>query len=211
VGTFNGTYDPRGLLAMLRYRKLHAGDAERFAEHIIRLDLDDRRSRFGATVSDDEVRRYCAALDWRSVTVIAFFDNTGIRAAGELRMDQYPGPTWGEAAFSVEKSVQGQGIGRDLMRRIVTIAQNAGLARLSVICRPENRRMRQLLTAFNAESTVDIEEVVASIRLHRPNPLSLVQESLDDSSGLMPMLIDQWYSHINALMTLPAFTLPKAA
>ncbi len=183
---------------MLRYRKLHSGDAQRFADHIIRLAPDDRRSRFAGTVSDDEVRRYCATLDRRNTLVIAFFDGFEIRAAAELRMDRQAGQA--EAAFSVEKSVQGQGIGRELMRRIVTIAQNLGLTRLSVICRPENRRMRQLLAAFNAESAVDIEEVVASIQLGRANPVSLAQESFDDGSGLVPIMLDHWYANLTALM-----------
>jgi hypothetical protein len=126
-------------------------------------------------------------------------------------MDRYPGPTCAEAAFSVEKSAQGQGVGRDLMRRIVTVAQNSGLARLSVICRPENRRMRQLLAAFHAESAVDIEEVVASIRLGRPSPATLVQESIDDGAGLFPFMLDHWYANVTALLSPLDARLRKAA
>ncbi|MEI8395008.1 MAG: GNAT family N-acetyltransferase [Rhodospirillaceae bacterium] len=184
---------------MFGFRKLYSGDAEKFAEHIIRLDNDDRRCRFAASLSDNEIRGYCKRIDWPSTTVIGYFDERSIRGAVELRRE--PGSAHAEVAFSVERVCQGQGVGTTLMRRIVLVAQNTGITRLSVICQPQNRRMRQMLTRFNAESTVDIEEVVSSIQVRPPSPLSLVQETLDDGAGLMPILFGRWYSDVIGLMT----------
>ena len=192
---------------MFGYRKLGPGDARGFAEHIVRLSPDDRRSRFAGTVSDREVHRYCAALDWKTNTVIGFFDDSVIRAAVELRTSGNAEPV-AEAAFSVERPFQGRGLGAALMRRIITVAQNSGIKRLSVICLPENTRMRHLLAKFNAESSVDLEEVVASIHLRPADPLSLAQESIDTSSGYLPLLFDRWYSNLVGAF-LPAATIPR--
>jgi len=181
---------------MVGYRKLNPGDARQFGEHMARLDADDRRSRFAGTVSDREIHRYCAGLDWRHTTIIGFFDQGMIRAAVELRMEPGVAEPAAEAAFSVERGFQGKGIGSALLRRIVTVAQNTGIRHLSVICQPGNWRMRQMLAKFNAESEVDIQEVVASIRLRPADPFSLAQESFDDGSGLMPILFDQWCGNL---------------
>jgi len=184
---------------MFGYRKLNAGDARSFGEHVVRLSPDDRRSRFAGTVSDREIHRYCASLDWTRTTVIGFFDDGVIRAAVELRMDAAAGSA--EAAFSVERDFQGKGIGSALMRRIVTVAQNSGITRLRVFCLPENWRMRALLARFSAESEVNIDEVAAAIQLRPADPLSLAQESFDDGSGYLPILFERWYTGMmSALM-----------
>ena len=39
-------------------RKLWIGEAERYRDHLLRLDPISRRNRFAGTVSDDFVRRY---------------------------------------------------------------------------------------------------------------------------------------------------------
>lgn len=195
---------------MFGYRKLTAGDARRFGEHMVRLEADDRRSRFAGTVSDREIHRYCASLDWSQSIIVGFFDEGAIRAAVELRLA--PDGRSAEAAFSVERGFQGKGIGTALMRRIVTVAQNLGIEKLAVFCLPENWRMRALLARFDAQSEVSIEEVSSSIRLRRADALSLAQETIDDSSGYLPVLFAHWYTDmIGALVPSMAPARAKAA
>ena len=49
-----------------------------------------------------------------------------------------------EAAFSVERDWQDQGIGDALITRVIAAAQNRGVNRLDMICLPENRKMQHL-------------------------------------------------------------------
>ena len=188
---------------MFGYRKLYAADAQILADHVLRLSEDDRRSRFAGAMSERQIRRYFETIDWQYATVIGYFDHSVLRAAVELRLDPGSESKVAEAAFSVERGLQGKGIGTALMRRIVTVAQNSGVARLAVVCLPENGRMRHLAAKFKAQTTVDIEEVVSSIELEPVNPLSLVQESIDDTSGYLPILLGQWYASLFDLLTPP--------
>ena len=42
-------------------RKLWIGEAEKYRDHLLRLDADSRRNRFAGTVSDEFVRGYAEA------------------------------------------------------------------------------------------------------------------------------------------------------
>ena len=39
-------------------RKLWVGETDRYRDHLLRLDMESRRSRFGGGVSDEFIRRY---------------------------------------------------------------------------------------------------------------------------------------------------------
>ena len=91
-------------------RKLWAGEAEIFRDHLLRLDAESRRFRFGSAVSAEFVARY-ADRAFRSGAIIhgCFVDGV-LRAAAELYPmgDVLPGEA--EAAFSVESDFQNHGL-----------------------------------------------------------------------------------------------------
>ncbi len=176
---------------MFGYRKLSSTDVPRLADHLIRLPADDRRCRFGGSVSDDEIRRYCHSVDWRNATIVGYFHHNIIRAAAELRFDEVANSTSAEAAFSVEHPFQGHGTGTKLMRRIITVAQNSGIQNITVVCLPENGRMRSMLAKHHASFKADNGEIVATIRLYSTDPISIAQEVIDASSGFMPIIFGQ--------------------
>jgi GNAT superfamily N-acetyltransferase len=177
---------------MAGYRKLNPSDLPAFADHLLRLTTNDRCCRFGSPTSDDAITRYCEKINWTHTVIVGFFEDGALHAAAELRLEPTFTPSNGELAFSVERPCQGRGIGTTLMRRILVVARNLGLAQVAVYCLAENMRMRKLLVRVNAPPVVDLPEALSVIDLPPPDTQSLLQEQNDDQSGTISVIMDYW-------------------
>jgi len=171
-------------------RKLWVGEAGQHREHMLRLDPQSRRNRFGGTVSDEFVCRYAdlsVALD--AVVHGCFIDGV-MRGACELRPLGLRLPRQGEAALSVEKPWQSHGVGTALLARTLLAARNRGFRLLHMACLADNERMQQLARKFDAELSFDFGSVVGEVESSRLTPLSLMRELLTDSHGLATAMLD---------------------
>ena len=96
-------------------RKLWPTETDKFRDHLLRLDKMSRRLRFAHGVSDSFIEDYAGRTTEMGALVYAYFEGGQVRAAAELKK---LGDVWGqeaEAAFSVEQTLQDQGIGSELM------------------------------------------------------------------------------------------------
>jgi len=172
------------------FRKLWPTETEKFRDHLLRLDKETRRMRFGMPVNDQFIREYAAHLDdWDSI-IHAFLVNGEIRAAAELRRI---GSHWSgeaEAAFSVETDYQNKGIGSDLLGRVVRSARNRGINRLYMNCLLENRRMQSVAKKFEASLQFDHGDVIGRVRPGVPTYLSIWSEAIEDGSNFMMAVLD---------------------
>ena len=90
-------------------RKLWPTEADKFRDHLLRLDKDSRRLRFAHSVSDAFIEDYASRMAEFGSLVYGHVVDGHVRAAAELRR---LGDAWGEeaeAAFSVEKRLPGPG------------------------------------------------------------------------------------------------------
>lgn len=165
-------------------RKLWAGEAEIFKDHLLRLDVESRRFRFGSAVSAEFVERYAARAFRTGAIVHGYFVDGTLRAAAELYPmgDVLPGEA--EAAFSVEREFQNHGLGTQLLERVILAARNRGIGKLCLNCLAQNRRMQQIARKFDAELSFDIDEVTAALKAPFPTALSLAQEAAADLQGM---------------------------
>src|ERR1700685_1895563 len=164
-------------------RKLWIGEADKYRDHLLRLDPESRHSRFGGGVSDDFVRNYVELTISLEALVHGFFVDGVMRGAAELRQLGVRSPRQAEAAISVEKPWQSHGVGSALLRRTLLAARNRGFRLLHMACLADNRRMQQLARKFDAELTFDFESVVGEVESSRPTPLSLMREMMFDRHG----------------------------
>ena len=96
-------------------RKLFANEADKFRDHLLRLDKESRRLRFAHGVSDAFIEDYASRMSEMGSIVYGYIVDGEVRAAAELRKLS---DTWGheaEAAFSATLSRSGK---RRLHRRI---------------------------------------------------------------------------------------------
>jgi RimJ/RimL family protein N-acetyltransferase len=172
-------------------RKIAAAESLQLHKHLIRLDPESRRLRFGAVVRDDFVRRFVRGLDWSSSIHLGYFDKSRLRGAAHLVWSDQPYPPGVEYAVSVEAPHQNAGIGTELTRRAVTIARNRGLRELYMVCLRENARMQHVARKVGATVVLDGVEAEGRVALPHADPVSLWQEAFDDGSGLVAGTLDQ--------------------
>ena len=171
-------------------RKLWLGEADRYRDHLLRLDAESRHSRFGGGVSDDFIRSYVSTTFGLSAVVHGFFVDGVLRGAAELRP---LGPTLvreAEAALSIESDWQSHGVGSMLLDRTLLAARNRGIKTLHMACLANNRRMQELARKFAAELSFDFGGVVGEVAAPRPTPLSVLREVMADNCGFATAVLD---------------------
>lgn len=171
-------------------RKLWPIEAHAYRDHLLRLDAESRRSRFGGAVSDEMVRAYGDASGGADIVIHGFFVDGILRGAADLRLLGPAHAQEAEAAFSVEKPWQSHGVGSALLERCLLAARNRAIKLLHVSCLSENNRMQQLARKFEAELSFDFGNVVGKVQNPRPTPLSLIQELVTDGHSFAAACLD---------------------
>ena len=164
---------------MVVYRKLITPELPSYCEHLLRLDPRDRRARFLALTSDDEIRRHCNALDLPWTILIGAYQDGAIRGAVELVGCPLAGMHEVELAVSVERSFQNTGAGTELVRQAVLVAQNRGIRRIKMICLQQNRRMQAICKRLHGLLDYDEADVMCDIKVAAATRQTLWQESLE--------------------------------
>lgn len=171
-------------------RKLWPTESGKFCEHMLRLDKVSRRLRFAHSVSDAFIGEYASRMAEFGSVVYGYIVEGHVRAAAELRR---LGNSWGEeaeAAFSVERVYQDQGIGTELMGRIVRAARNRGVRRLYMSCLAENSKMQAIARRYEADLRFEYGEVIGEILPDTPNYFSIMAEAAEDRVGFMIAVLE---------------------
>lgn len=170
-------------------RRLWPGDIDAFRDHLLSLDHESRAMRFGGVVSDAFVAAYADSIARPDGVLFGAFRAGRLIGVAELRMlFEDRGPS-AEAALSVEKSCQDQGIGDALLSRLIAAAQNRGIRSLYMMCLTANTRMRRLASKHDAELVFGDGEVHGRLRQAWPNFASLTEEVVGEAFGFTRALL----------------------
>lgn len=164
-------------------RKMWMTETEKFRDHMLRLDEDSRKMRFGMAVDDRFIENYASRINAMQSLVYGYFVDGEIRGAAELRAIGEEQGSDAEAAFSVESAWQNHGVGTELLGRVIRAARNRGISRIYMNCLAENQKMQRLARKYEAELHFDHGEVVGKVVPSSPTYLSLWSEALDDTQG----------------------------
>lgn len=162
-------------------RRLWPAERDLFTAHLLRLDADTRRERFGTAVTDDFLRNYAETTFGVGGLVYAYVEAGEVRGAAELRGLEEIVIQTGEAAFSVERTWRRRGIGGELFSRLITAARNRNIRTLYMTCLPENAAMRNLARKFEAEMVGGYADVEGRIATGAPTPFTLLDEAMDNA------------------------------
>ena len=174
----------------VEYRKLWPTELPMFREHLQRLDPTTRRMRFGHAVGEEFIDNYCDTIYGLNTLVYGCFVDGDLRAVAELRLLNDTWPFEAELAFSVEQFWQDEGVGTELMGRILRAARNRGIGKLYMICLPENGRMQRVAKKYDAQLKYMQGQIDARVHPAHPDCFSLMHEFLDDTSGFMTYMLD---------------------
>src|SRR5262249_57891654 len=87
-------------------RRMWSQESDKFRDHLLSLDRESRRMRFGLAVSDAFIIDYASRTGDMKCIVYGFFINGKMRAAAEMRQIGDSWSTEAEGAFSVEHDHQ---------------------------------------------------------------------------------------------------------
>jgi GNAT superfamily N-acetyltransferase len=169
-------------------RKLWAGETELYRQHLLRLDAESRRNRFGGAVSDEFIQQYAEPSALIDAIIYGLFVDGVLRGAAELRLLERAGDA--EAALSIERAWQSRGVGTALLQRVLLAARNRQVERLHMLCLAENRRMQQLARKFDAELSFQSGSVTGEMKAPHPTPTSVMRELVADGTDLAAAMLD---------------------
>lgn len=171
-------------------RKLFMAESEIYLAHLLRLDSESRRSRFGGAVSDEFIRNYVGLSNHLDAVLYGFFVHGTLRGVAELRPVRSSGDADAEAAFSIEQPWQSHGVGSALLAHTLLAARNRNIRTLHMICLADNQRMQKLARKFDADLSFEFGSVVGEVEQAYPTPLSVLQEIVADTAGFATAMLD---------------------
>ena len=75
-----------GLISGGAVRRLWFGETELYRQHLLRLDPESRRNRFGGAVSDEFIAHYAEPFALSGAIIYGSFVDGVLRGAAELRL-----------------------------------------------------------------------------------------------------------------------------
>ena len=171
-------------------RKIWIDRGGPYRDHLLRLDKESRRNRFGGAVSDEFIENYAELSRGLDCVMHGFFVDGLLRGVAELRPLGTEFAKEAEAAFSIEKPWQSHGVGSALLERTLLAARNRGIKLLHMACLANNERMVDLARKFEAELTFDFGSVIGEVEAAHPTPMSMWREVVADTHGFATAMLD---------------------
>lgn len=165
----------------VRTRELSADERPQLLTHLRALSGEDRRLRFGQTLSDDGILQYADGIDLsRDVVFVSTDDNLAIVGTAHLaREDGHA-----QLGVSVLSPSRGRGIGEALLERCVARTRIWGVSVLFMNCLVENAAMMHLARKRGLKIVVSGAEAEGFVRLPRADLASLATEVASEHVGL---------------------------
>lgn len=171
-------------------RRLRLSETALFEAHLLRLDPECRRLRFGQAVRDEFLSTYARRAPSPGTVIEGAFVDGVLRGVAELRPFA-PGSRTAEAAVSVEPALRRRGIGRRLLKQLTLRARNLGIRKVVLICLPENVAMRRLATGLGGSVVFAPGELAYTIPEPPPTMYSFACEAMADAASSLARLA-QW-------------------
>lgn len=115
--------------------------------------------KLGMRVSHERLTRICFIDYDRDMALVAVARDAGGEShiVGVGRLTRQRGTSHGEFAILVSDSLQGQGLGTELLRRVVQVGRDQGLERITADILPENRDMQRVSEKVGFACAYDVE------------------------------------------------------
>ena len=173
-------------------QRLNPRHRDEIVRHLLRLPADDRRLRFGRSISDAAVGDYVGGIDFERDRVFGI-QAPDLELAGVAHLALDPKTQAAELGVSVDPACRVKGYGYALLQRSVLHAANLGYRVLFMYCLAENRIMMHL--AIKAGLTVVIESGDADgrLKLDRNAHGGAMKEAMADQFALVDSMLKQQY------------------
>ncbi|MGZ5061058.1 MAG: GNAT family N-acetyltransferase [Usitatibacter sp.] len=157
--------------------RLRESEREALVAHFTALDGEDRRLRFGTSISDDALRAYAERIDFDSDGIFAVHDDS-LRLVAVVHVAVTDASA--ELGLSVHPGFRGDGLGSELFARAVMHLRNRGIHEVFVHCITENAAMMHLARKHGMRVVYEGSETDAYLTLARATPESIFTEWLQE-------------------------------
>jgi RimJ/RimL family protein N-acetyltransferase len=183
-------------------RTLTAAELPKYRDHLLRLDAEDRRLRFGFIIDDEGICEHVRQLDPQTNRIIVQIDDD-LRVVGAAHIAPADGGAV-EFAVSVDRAWRGRGVGTQLFDQAVLRARNRGMRRAYVYSLVDNQVMRHLARKAGMEIHSEAGESEACLALPPPTTLSLLREVASERWGMYDYSVKASRRNWRPLRPLPA-------
>ena len=166
--------------------------------HFLALPADDRRLRFGASISGERVADYVAEIDFGRDAVFGVFDDA-LALIGVAHVAF--GDDVAELGISVLPEHRGRGAGRALFARAAEHARNRFVPRLFMHCLAENAAIMHIARTEGMDIVAAWGDADAHLALSPASPASVTGEYLTDRLALYDYALK---AHVAALKGINA-------
>ena len=179
---------------MISYHRLLPHEAADLKTHLIRLDPQERALRFFASVNDGFIERHVDGIDWAHAIVVGAFRGGHLVGVAELLQT----PEGAELAVSVNRDIQHEGVGTELVGRALLAARNRGIRHVTVEYLSRNNPIRRIAAKFKPQLHAGGGGIVANITVPLRDQASLLRETADEAWGWFWDLADRLYFQLLA-------------
>lgn len=174
-------------------QRLTEGARPALVAHFLALPADDRRLRFGASLSAERIAAYVAEIDFGRDAVFGIFDDalTLVGVAHVAFADDVA-----ELGISVLPEYRGCGAGRALFARAAEHARNRFVPRLFMHCLAENAAIMHIARTSGMDIVAEAGDADAHLALSPASPASVTGEYLIDRLALYDYALK---AHVAAL------------
>jgi len=162
-------------------RELTRLEHPKLAAHLLALDAEDRRLRFGLPIADASIADYVERIDFERDALFGVFDDelNLVGAAHLARAEDHA-----ELGVSVLPAHRGRGIGGTLLERAHMHARNWGIGILFMHCLSENAAMMHLARKQGMHIAAARGEADAHLALPPANLSSIAGALIAERAGL---------------------------
>lgn len=209
------------VITAIPVRPIARMDLEKYAEHLKKLDHEDRILRFCNAVKDEIidhlVGRIYQNMSKGDDIVFGHFSPQGElvgAVAVSFMSDIDDGAKIAEVGISVLPEGRGQGIAKTLMERAILHAQNRGCVRLQTMCLVTNRTMDHLAKSVGMQVSGEFgeRERYAHLPLDKPTFQSVGLETFLNQAAVWDEAVDRSAEYgknlANAFFDRMSFAIP---
>ena len=159
------------------------GDSARAAllAHFLALPAEDRRLRFGASLSALSIAAYVEGIDFDRSAIFAVHDDR-LHLVGVAHVAF--GNDMAELGLSVLPAHRGHGVGGSMFERAVTHARNRLAARLFMYCLAENGAIMRIARKFGMDIVMHTSGADAHLELQPASAASITGEFVTNRFAL---------------------------
>ena len=164
-------------------RELHAGHRAEILNHLLQLNDEDRRLRFGTQTPDEVIAHYVERLDFNKDNVFGVFD-AELKLIGMAHLAYLP-ESKGQAraaefGVSVLPEGRSQGLGTALLQRSAVHSRNTRIETLYVHCLANNKAMMHLAQKAGMRVEYAYGDADAYLKLSPASPATIVEEAANE-------------------------------